>query len=85
VPPKGTSSGGCDPAMDVTSCSKRPSFFGRLRASISTGATRIHGIRFNLTEARQVDKEGNDVSPAPPALNIIVQTAVAPIAESEDE
>jgi hypothetical protein len=36
-------------------------------------------------EARQVDKEGNDVSPAPPALNIIVQTAVAPIAESEDE
>jgi hypothetical protein len=36
-------------------------------------------------EVRQVDKEGNDVKPAPPALNIIVQTAAAPIAESEDE
>ncbi|HEY4288255.1 MAG TPA: terminase small subunit [Puia sp.] len=35
-------------------------------------------------EVRQVDKEGNDVK-APPALNIVVQRAAAPIAESEEE
>jgi hypothetical protein len=37
-------------------------------------------------EARNVDKDGNDVKPlGPPTLNIVVKTAEAPISESEED